>query len=132
MGTTRFPWILLVGDIVTFALVTIFGFATHGTLETAGMRMLTTFLPVLVAWLLFAPFFDVYQPVMAADLRSLWRPFWAMVLAAPFAAWLRGVWLGMVILPIFVVVLGGICALSILAWRVIYWLVITTRKKTYG
>ena len=67
MGTTRFPWILLAGDIVTFALVTIFGFATHGTLDSAGMRMLTTFLPVLAAWLLFAPFFGVYQPGMASN-----------------------------------------------------------------
>jgi hypothetical protein len=33
-----------------------------------------------------------------------------------------------VILPIFVVVLGGISALSILAWRTVFWLV-TTRMK---
>lgn len=132
MGTTRFPWILLAGDMVTFALVTIFGFATHGTLDSAGMRMLSTFLPVLVAWLLFAPFFGVYQPGMAAEFRNLWRPFLAMVLAAPFAAWLRGVWLGTVILPIFVVVLGGICALAVLAWRGFYLLIITTRKRNHG
>lgn len=132
MGTTRFPWILLAGDIVTFGLVTIFGFATHGTLDSAGFRLLTTFLPVLAAWLLFAPFFGVYQLGMAAEFRNLWRPFLAMVLAAPFAAWLRGIWLGTVIQPTFVAVLGGICALAVLAWRGFYLLIITTRKRNYG
>jgi hypothetical protein len=120
MGLTSFPWKIFVGDAATFALVTLFGFATHGTLDTAGMRMLTTFFPVLAAWFLFAPFFGVYKPDLAADFRSLWRPFLAMILAAPFAAWIRGVWLGTVIIPVFVVVLGGVCALAILAWRGVY------------
>jgi hypothetical protein len=132
MGSTRFPWILLLGDVITFALVTLFGFATHGTLDTAGLRMLTTFFPVLAAWLLFAPFSGVYQPDRAADFRSLWRPFLAMVLAAPFAAWIRGVWLDTVILPVFVVVLGGICALAIIAWRTLYCLVLNRRSMSYG
>jgi len=51
-----------------------------------------------------------------------------MVLAGPMVGWLRGVWLGQVILPIFVVVLGGISALAILAWRAIFWLVTSKMK----
>ena len=68
--------------------------------------------------------------------RQLWRPFWAMVLAAPLASWLRGVWLNAPIMPIFVLVLGGFSALGILAWRAVYALIFSRRlaapKATNG
>jgi asparagine N-glycosylation enzyme membrane subunit Stt3 len=112
--------ILLLGDILVLAVVTAVGFASHGTLDSAGTRMLTTFLPVLAAWFMTAPLLGVYDPQRAADWRQLWRPFWAMVLAGPMAALLRGFWLNSPILPVFVVVLGGISAMSILGWRLIY------------
>ena len=112
--------ILLAGDILVLAVVTAVGFASHGTLGSAGTRMLTTFLPILAGWFMTAPFLGAYDPQRAADWHQLWRPFWAMVLAGPMAALLRGFWLNSPILPVFVVVLGGISALSILGWRLIY------------
>jgi hypothetical protein len=120
--------ILLLGDLVTLALVTIFGFASHDELGTAGVRLLTTFFPLLAAWLLVAPFLKVFDLDIANNPRQLWRPFWAMVLAAPMAAWMRGAWVRSPILPIFVVILGGVSALALLAWRFVYWL-ITSRLK---
>jgi hypothetical protein len=114
--------VLLIGDIFTLLLVTLFGFATHGTMETAGTRMLSTFIPLVIAWLLVAPHLRVFKKAVTSEWKELWRPFWAMVLAAPLAAWLRGAWLGAPILPIFVVVLGGISSLALLAWRTLYWL----------
>ncbi len=128
---SRITW-LIAGDVLTLGLVTIFGFATHGTLGSAGMRMLTTFIPVLIAWLLIAPFVGAYNLEWTADVRQLWRPFWAMVLAAPFAAWLRGAWLGTAIMPMFVVVLGGVSALAILCWRLLYWLFRKRSMATHG
>jgi hypothetical protein len=116
--------VLLAGDLLTLILVTIFGFATHGTLGSAGSRLLTTFLPLTLAWFFVAPFLGVYDPARAARLQDLWRPFWAMILAGPFAAWLRGIWLNTPIMPVFVPVLGGVAALSILTWRTIYSLAI--------
>ncbi len=118
---------LLIGDLVVLTLVTVVGFASHGEATTAGLRMLTTWFPLTVAWFLIAPFYGVYEPVIASQYRQLWRPLWAMVIAGPMAAWLRSVILGLVnhnglntpILPIFVVVLGGFSALAILAWRAI-------------
>jgi ABC-type xylose transport system permease subunit len=120
--------ILICGDVAVFALVTIFGFSSHHTLGTAGGRMLATFIPLVVGWALIAPFLGVYDLQRVVDWRQLWRPFWAMVLAGPMVGWLRGVWLGQVILPIFVVVLGGISALALLAWRTLFWLVAARRK----
>lgn len=121
-------FILICGDILVFGLVTLFGFSSHQTVGTVGARMLTTFIPLLVGWGLIAPFLGVYDPAKAEDWRQLWRPFWAMVLAGPMVGWLRGVWLDQVILPIFVVVLGGVSALAILAWRFAFWLVSSRMK----
>lgn len=112
--------ILISGDIITLGLVTLIGFASHGTAGTAGSRMFTTFIPLVAAWFLLAPFLRVYEPQVAIDWRQVWRPFWGMVLAAPMAAWMRGVILSAPILPLFVIILGGVSALGILLWRVLF------------
>ncbi len=131
MRSSKVIW-LIIGDAITLMLVTVYGFATHETLGTAGTRLLTTFIPLLVAWLLIAPYLGVYQLSLAGEFRQLWRPFWAMVLAGPFAAWMRAAWLGTAILPVFVVVLGGVSALALLAWRFLYWVILTRAKRTHG
>jgi hypothetical protein len=116
----RRAWImLLTGDLISLALVTLVGFSTHGE-TAAGARMLTTFLPLVLAWGLTAPFLRAYDLARIGDWRQLWRPFYAMILAGPLAAFLRGFWLNASILPIFVVVLGGFAALGLLAWRVVF------------
>ena len=120
---TRHRISLLAGDVSVLVLVTVFGFASHGTAGTAGGRMLTTFLPLVLAWLAVAPLMGAFDPQRAADLRQVWRPFYAMVVAGPLAAWMRGAWLNAPILPIFVVVLGGVSALALLAWRALYALI---------
>ena len=123
---------LLAGDIIALAIVTIVGFASHGTAGTAGIRMLTTFLPLLVAWFLIAPHLEVYDLERLLDVRQLWRPVWAMVLAAPMAGWLRGILLSSPILPLFVFILGGVGALTILVWRGLFWIWLTRSKPSDG
>jgi hypothetical protein len=124
--------VLILGDIITLAIVTIIGFASHGTADTAGARMLTTFVPLVVAWFLVAPFFQVYKIDNALIGRQLWRPVWAMVIAAPLAAWLRGMMLSSPILPVFVVILGGASVVAIMVWRVLFWLVASRLRRTNG
>lgn len=114
-------WILIAGDGLVLLLVTVFGFATHGELSSAGPRMLTTFVPLAVAWALVAPHLGVFDLEKSSQPGQLWRPFWAMVLAGPWAAWMRGALLNAPIIPVFVVVLGGICALALLVWRFLFW-----------
>lgn len=121
--------ILVAGDILVLLLVTIFGFATHGELGSAGLRMLTTFVPLVVAWVLVAPHLGVFDLEKSSQAGQLWRPFWAMVLAGPLAAWLRGTLLNTPIVPIFVVVLGGICAIALFLWRLLYWAVYAHRLQ---
>lgn len=120
--------VLIVGDIATLGIVTLVGFASHGELGTAGWRMLTTFVPLLVAWLLVAPFLGAYELQLAADWRQLWRPAWAMALGGPMAAWLRALMRGMApISPVFVGVLIGVGALAIVLWRVLFTFVIARK-----
>lgn len=125
-------FVLIAGDIITLAIVTVFGFASHGTAGTAGSRMLTTFIPLVVAWFLVAPFLQVYDNQISLDGRQLWRPLWAMILASPMAAWLRGLMLSSPILPVFVFILGGVSVVAILVWRGIFWLVATRMKRING
>ena len=112
--------LLILADVLVLGVVTVIGFASHGTVGTAGARMLTTFVPLVVAWFMVAPLLGAYDLGRAREALQLWRPFWAMVLAAPMAAWLRGVWLNAPIQPVFVAVLGGVGAVSLLAWRALY------------
>jgi hypothetical protein len=113
--------VLIVGDMVALGVVTLAGFARHGTLETGGWRILATFVPLVLAWLMIAPFLGAYDFKRMADWRQLWRPAWAMVLGGPLAAWLRALALGNgPIIPVFVGVLSGVGALAVLAWRALY------------
>ena len=119
---------LIVGDILVLALVTLSGFARHGTLGSAGARMLATFIPLLVGWLAVGPLFGLYHLETIWQPAQLWRPFWAGVVCAPLAGVLRGAWLNAPVLPVFVVVLGGITSIAMLAWRLAYWMFVVRRS----
>jgi hypothetical protein len=120
--------VLIAGDILALALVTVVGFARHGTLTTAGARLFTTFIPLVAAWLVVAPAMGLFVQGRIVDWRQLWRVLWAMLIAAPLAAFLRGIWLNSAILPVFVLVLGGVSALGMLAWRGL-WALVLYRKR---
>jgi hypothetical protein len=120
---------LFVGDILVISLVAITGFATHGTLGSAGVRLLATLIPYLVAW------FVAATPIKALDPDAtqgwgLWRPVWAVLLAAPFGAWLRGIWLQLPVQTTFVWVMLAFIALGIIIWRLFYNYVIFLRTGT--
>jgi hypothetical protein len=129
---TRQQTVLIIGDLLTLLLVTVAGFARHAELMTSGLRLLSTFIPLATAWFLVSPHLGVFDVDRVYDPKQLWRPFWAMVLAAPLAGWLRGVWLDAQILPVFVVVLGGISALSILIWRGIFFAAVARKQAAHG
>jgi hypothetical protein len=116
--------ILWLGDILTLGLVTILGFASHGELAEAGPRILTTFLPLCVAWVIVAWPNKILHLTYAFHLRHLWRPAWAILLAAPLAGFIRAWVLGnRPIIPVFILVLMGVSLVAILMWRMIFhWL----------
>jgi ABC-type xylose transport system permease subunit len=70
----------------------------------------------------------LFEQNRTADWRQLWRVVWAMIIATPLAAFLRGVWLNSAIIPVFVLVLAGVSALGMLAWRGL-WALVNYRKR---
>lgn len=113
-------WILVAGDVVAMAVVTIIGFATHGEAQASALpRMAALYIPLAASWFLLAPWFGLFREEVAADLRQVWRPGLAMIFAVPAAVVVRGIILSGVVLPLFGVILTGTCALGMVAWRVI-------------
>ena len=125
-------WFLALGDILAIGVVTLIGFARHGEILSSGLRPLTTFVPLCLVWLLIAPFIGAYHPARASDVRQLWRPVVAALVAAPFAAMLRSVLLQTPIQPVFVLVLGLASALGLLIWRGIFILLLTRYRIADG
>jgi hypothetical protein len=120
--------ILILGDIFSLAVITLIGFANHNELLTFPVgRMLASFLPLLAGWFLIAPWLGLFKPEITSNPRQLWRPVLAMLLAAPLTGLLRAVMLNSVVIPLFVLILGGSAALGMLVWRTLWWAI--TRKK---
>jgi hypothetical protein len=113
------PWVLPVVDGLVLLAVTLAGFANHNS-SLADSRWLFTFLPLCVGWALISPWLGNYEPEVWQDPMQAWRALLAMVLAAPLAAFLRAALLNGTVIPIFVVALGGVSALSLAAWRVVW------------
>lgn len=115
--------ILVPGDILAIALVTVIGFATHGEADVAFLpRMAAMFFPLCLTWFLLAPALGLFQREITSDPKQLWRPVWAGLFAGPLAVVLRGFLLNAPIIPIFGAVLAGTFALGMVLWRGLYFL----------
>jgi hypothetical protein len=116
------PALLVAGDLLAIAIVTLIGFATHGETNLALLpRMLATFVPVTFGWFIAAPFLGLFNLEITTNPRQLWRPVLAMVLAGPLAVLLRAFWLNTVVIPIFGLVLSGSAGLGLLVWRALWY-----------
>lgn len=115
--------ILIPGDILAIALITLIGFATHGEAGLSFLpRVAAAFFPLVVAWFLMAPWFGLFQDEIILNARQLWRPVLTALFAAPLAAVVRGFMLNASIIPIFAVVLGATTAAGMVLWRGLYFL----------
>ena len=114
-------YILIFGDIVAIALLTLIGFVTHNEADLSFLpRMAALFFPLCISWFLLAPALGLFRPEATSDLKQLWRPALAALFVAPFSAVLRGFILNAPIIPIFAAVLAGVSALGMVIWRVLY------------
>jgi hypothetical protein len=113
--------ILILGDILAIAVLTLIGFATHGETDASYLpRMAAIFFPVLFSWFVLAPWFGMFDDQVNENPKLLWRVPLVLLFAAPLATTLRAVWLGSTSLPLFTLILGSTNALGMLIWRWIY------------
>jgi len=125
----RISPLLLLGDFLVVLALSVGGFLFHN--EGFSWRLLSTLVPSLVSWVLIAPWLGLYRPEISALPSQAWRAALAGLLAAPFAAFLRGLWLNSAILPLFVAVLSGTTALGMGLWR-LAWSASVRRTSSHG
>ena len=112
--------ILIAGDLAAMLVITLIGFATHGEVQSSALgRMAVLFFPLAASWFLLAPWFGLFRPEVAGDIRQVWRPGLAMIFAAPAALVVRAMLLNSVLLWLFGVILTGTCALGMMLWRAV-------------
>ena len=113
--------ILILGDVLALAVVTVIGFTTHGETGLSFLpRMTAAFFPLCLAWFLLAPWFGLFQEQVIRSASQLWRPALVMLFAGPLAVVLRGLILNAALLPIFAVVLSLTSAFGMTVWRALY------------
>ncbi len=111
---------LVIGDLLSLALLTVVGFASHDQLALAALpRMLATFFPLTLGWFLLAPALGLFRAEEVRSGAGLWRAALAAFFAAQLAVILRGVWLHAAVQPLFGLVLGATSAVGMALWRVI-------------
>ena len=113
--------ILILGDLLAIALVTLVGFATHGEAELSFLpRMAAIYFPLSISWFLLAPSLGLFQREPISHPKQLWRAALAMIFAAQLAAVVRGILLNAPVIPIFAVVLALVSALAMVLWRALH------------
>lgn len=113
--------ILILGDCIALAILTVIGFATHGETELSFLpRMAAIFFPALLGWFLLAPWFGLFDPEVISFPKNLLRIPLAMLFAAPFAVILRGALLNAPALPLFALIFGGSNSIGMMVWRWLY------------
>lgn len=113
--------ILILGDVLVIAILTVIGFATHGETDISFLpRMAAVFFPSLIAWFLLASQLGLFDAQIFVGWNIVWRVLLAALFASPLALVLRSLILNAPLLPIFAVVFTSSTALGLLVWRMIY------------
>ena len=113
--------ILILGDVVTLACLTVIGFATHGETGTSFLpRMAAAFFPMAFGWFVLAPWFGLFDAFIIQLPRTLLRIPLVFLFSAPLAVILRAAILNTAGIPVFVLALGTTNAIGMMVWRVIY------------
>jgi hypothetical protein len=117
---SRTKRLLAAADLALLAAITWIGLQFHETASLGPSRFAATWIPFSAAWLVLAAHLGAYNSEHVTLPGQLWRPLWAMVLAAPMAGFLRALWLESTVVPIFVILMGGLSALVLTLWRTGY------------
>lgn len=118
---------LIIGDFLTFLVVTLIGFANHNS-QFDILRVLANWLPLCLAWGMAAPVLGLWNAKQIPLQKSWWRFIWAAILSVPLAVVIRGFILHTPTIGIFVLVMVAFSILGLLIWRLI-WQLFLRRKS---
>jgi len=119
--------LLIIGDFLTFLIVTLIGFANHNS-QFDLLRVLANWLPLCLAWGMAAPVLGLWNAKQLPLQKSWWRFIWAAILSVPLAVVIRGFILNTPTIGIFVLVMVAFSILGLLIWRLI-WQLFLRRKS---
>lgn len=113
--------ILILGDGIILALVTLIGFISHGEADSSYLpRFFAACIPLLVAWFGFTRWVKWLDEETAIEPKNLYSIPLALIFVIPLAAFLRGFILNSPIQPLFVIAFYATNTIGMLVWRVIY------------
>lgn len=122
---------LIVGDAGCILLATLLGFARHDELQAdAWPRFLATFVSFAAAWAAVAGLGAVYARPSDRRLDRMAAAAATALVAAPLGGVLRAIWLGSSVLPVFVIVMGGVIAFLVVVWRLAFEAFAARRSST--
>lgn len=115
---------LILGDIITLALVTLIGFISHGESDSSYLpRFFAAFIPLFVSWFILIPWFGLLNQEITGETKKLLYIPLAMIFVIPLAAFLRGLILYSPIQPMFVIAFYATNTIGMLVWRGIYFFI---------
>ncbi len=121
--------IRILGDIITLAILTVTGFATHGEAGSSFLpRMAAAFFPMALGWFVLSPWLGLSDETVINDPKNLMRIPLVFLFTAPLAVILRAAILHTTGIPIFALALGSANAFGMTVWRWLY-LFISKRVK---
>jgi hypothetical protein len=113
--------ILILGDIITLAIVTLIGFISHGESDSSYLpRFFAALITLLLAWFGFIRWVGLLNDEIVLEPKNLYCIPLAMIFVIPLAAFGRGLILNSPIQPSFVIAFFATNTIGILIWRVIY------------
>lgn len=113
--------ILILGDIITFAIVTLIGFVSHGESESSYLpRFFAALIPLLISWFGFIHWVGLLDEEIVIEPKNLYCILLAMIFVIPLAAFGRGLILNSPIQPMFVIAFFATNTIGMLIWRGIY------------
>lgn len=129
----RAPFLLYVGDTLAIFLFAVIGRQSHDMAATTTDGLVASFMvaaPFIAGWLIVAPWFRAFHPPAWASPRSAVLTVLKAFLPAYIAGVaLRTLFLGRFSPPVFYLVTAAVILAFLLAWRLLYTLVVAPRMR---
>lgn len=123
--------ILAAGDLIALLLFVVIGQADHNTLNQSNpiLGALPNLVALAIPWLIVAFLLQAYPRKSMGLAQFMGRSALAWLIAAPLGLWLRSILQNRAVIPVpFLIVTLLVGGLMLLAWRLVFGLVVMRKK----